>query len=145
LKNILSFPSSTTVTCGKVHSFEDKKSLFFDPCFEEQKGHRIKKKHVLVYLFSALSLVILCWLYLHLGNPTVHETFTLTASEEVTKELNLSSGEYVFIWLSTIPPGTSRRYAMGWVIKFFVVDLNNDKAFDNSGLQRLVWSTRYLL
>jgi len=89
---------------------------------------------VLICLFLALSSIILYWLYLHLSNPTIHETFTLAPSETATRELNLGSSEYAFIWLSTIPLGMSGRSAMGWVIKFYVVDPNDREILRDPGI-----------
>jgi len=77
---------------------------------------------LLVVLFFSLVIPLL---YSAVRYPVVQETFVLLPSEKVVKELNVTGGRLVLIWLSTIPPGESGRYAMGWVIMFYVADPSN--------------------
>lgn len=99
----------------------------------------IRKRHILLVLLLMLALIILLLGYIFLSNPTVHETFELVFSEEATRELNLTTGEHVSVWLSTIPPGMSGRSAQSWVITFYVTDPGNQTILDEHGIAGTGW------
>jgi len=99
----------------------------------------IRKRHILLVLLLVLALIILLLVYIFLSNPTMHETFKLAFSEGATKELNLTTGEHVSVWLSAMPPGMSGRSAQSWVIKFYVTDPHNYTILDTLGIARTGW------
>jgi len=74
---------------------------------------------VLLFVFVSISLLLV---YMFLSNPVVQEAFVLAYSEEVKSVLNLTQGEHVSIWLSTLPPGMSGRSAQQYVIEFYITD-----------------------
>lgn len=89
---------------------------------------------VLILLVVLLFSMIIPLLYLAVRYPLVRETFVLVPSEKVIRELNVTVGKLVLVWLSTIPPGESGRYAMGWVIEFYVTDPSNQTVVYEQGV-----------
>ena len=98
-----------------------------------KKANTVNKKHVLIGLLLPLISTVLGLLYLSFVYPFTSETFTLAPDEETTRELNLESGEHVYIWLKT-RGWVSGRYAMDWVIKFYVTDPNNHQILYEPGI-----------
>lgn len=93
---------------------------------------RLRKWNVLKILLIALALIILILAYRLLSSPIKHEVFVLAPYQGETRELNLTTGDHVLVWLSTQSasrsditafhvtdsgnqtiPGTVRRQA-GW-------------------------------
>ena len=89
---------------------------------------------VLILLVVLLFPMIIPLLYFAVRYPVIRETFVLLPSERVIRELNVTVGKLVFIWLSTIPPGESGRHAMGWVIEFYVTDPSNHTVVYEEGV-----------
>jgi len=98
-----------------------------------------RKRHILLGLLLVLASIILLLIYIFLSNPTVHETFKLASSEEAIRELNLTTGEHVSVWLSAMPPGMSGRNAQAWIIKFYVTNPNHSTILDTLGIARTGW------
>jgi len=88
---------------------------------------------VLLSVFVSISLLLV---YMFLSNPAVQETFSLAFSEEATSVLNLTPGEHVSIWLSTVPPGMSGRSAQEYVIKFYATDPDARTVLNATGTVR---------
>lgn len=81
----------------------------------------ISKRAVLVLLLLLLAILLASLLLLFLTHPVVHETLSVPYTQEAVRELNLTAGAHVSVWLWTAPP-FSMRSAGGQVIIFYVTD-----------------------
>jgi len=91
----------------------------------ELMGFKPKKKIILIFLLIGFSLTTLLLIYLF-----VTETMSLACSQKITKRLNLSSSDYVFIWLSSVPRDVSGLAAQPYTIRFYVTSPNNTTVLD---------------
>lgn len=85
------------------------------------RGIGIREKYILTFLLLAIALLGVVLLFLYLTHPLTHETFTVAWNTDIVKELNLKSGDNVFVWLWTAPP-LSMQNAGGRVIRFYITD-----------------------
>jgi hypothetical protein len=85
------------------------------------RGIRIRGKYILTSLLLAIVVLGVILLFLYLTRPLMHETFIVAWNHDIVKELNLKSGDNVFVWLWTAPP-LSMQNAGGRVIRFYVTN-----------------------
>lgn len=93
---------------------------------------KIKKETILMFLLASFALTATVLACLYVRSPFYHENFTIAYSQKTAKKFNLARGDYVFIWLSSIPEGMSGRSAQPYCIRFYVTSPNNTTVLDES-------------